>query len=51
MESKALLSVLGITVGDSMDDADKAFGMPDSRSMSEKIPELILIHQVRTQVK
>ena len=36
MESKALLSVLGITVGDSMDDADKAFGMPDSRSMSEK---------------
>ena len=35
MESKALLSVLGITVGDSMDDADKAFGIPATRNITD----------------
>lgn len=35
MESGALLSVLGITVGDSMDSADKAFGTPNSISVAE----------------
>lgn len=34
MASNTLLSVLGITVGDSMNDADKAFGIPEKRSMN-----------------
>lgn len=35
MASKALLSVLGITVGDSMDDVDNAFGRPDNINMTD----------------
>ena len=35
MASNSLLSVLGITVGDSMDDADKAFGIPETRSITD----------------
>lgn len=35
MASKALLSVLGITVGDSMDDVDNAFGKPDNINMTD----------------
>lgn len=35
MASNTLLSVLGITVGDSMDDADKAFGIPETRNMTD----------------
>lgn len=35
MASNTLLAVLGITVGDSMDDADKAFGMPAKRNMND----------------
>lgn len=34
MNSGALLTILGIGVGDSMDDVDKALGIPESRSMS-----------------
>lgn len=35
MASKTLLSVLGITVGDSMDDVDNAFGKPDNINMTD----------------
>lgn len=35
MASNSLLSVLGITVGDSMDDADKAFGIPETRNIAD----------------
>lgn len=35
MNSGTLLTVLGVGVGDSMDDVDKALGMPESRSMSD----------------
>lgn len=34
MDSNTLLTILGVGIGDSMDDVDKVFGMPESRSMA-----------------
>lgn len=36
MDSNTLLTILGIGIGDSMDDVDKVLGIPESRSMANE---------------